>query len=119
MTPLISCWPLVPVGCRYMLSFETLAATESWKWLTRLRLATIVSLLLPMLVRPNVFAGGAAPCTTAVGGEYPVLDALPFVAVTATCIVEPESAAVGVYVDDVAPATFAQFEPVEPHRRHR
>jgi hypothetical protein len=56
---LISCWPLVPVGARYIVSFETLPAAVSENLLTRLRSATIVSVFAPIVVRPNVAVGSA------------------------------------------------------------
>jgi hypothetical protein len=61
---------------------------------------------------------GAAEATTAVAAESADVDAVEFVAVTRTRIVDPTSPATSVYVVPVAPAMSAQPAPPVPQRLH-
>ena len=64
--PSSTCWPDLPVGARYTLSFPTAPATGSEYSLTRLRLAENASAEAPTAVLPKV---AGACCTTAVCAE--------------------------------------------------
>ena len=65
-------------------------------------------------------SGAGAGCTAGVGAEVAgAALGLPLLAVSCTRIVWPTSAAVSVYLFDVAPGIAEQFLPEVSHRCHR
>ena len=71
------------------------------------------------MVGTAVFTGAEpAAVTTPVCGDVPVALPEPLVPVTTTRIVEPASAATGVYVEPFAPGMSTQLLPDASHRCH-